>query len=304
MPPPPNAHHAAVPQLFMRRPSLEHLPPLPALTGHDALREASGDDAAALAEVLSSAFEQEWTVERVTAALLDEPDVAATFVVTSVRRPVATASARLVPELYPDSGYLHWVGSSRRCPRAAPGTAGFPGGAPSIPRPRVPRCSPGDGSPSPPRDPRLSQSRLCPRTTGAGARDGLARDPDRPPHGRCGDSGSRERPPGRMTGWGCWPPTAACVLWVSTAPSRFDARAHAMRPYRRAWRRIASNDPAWPAGLPIRPAYVRRAGPRGHLRRGRVLVGVGLAMMTRVVLPALPSGTGSPPHPWLSLRRF
>lgn len=110
MPPPPNTDQPEVPQLFMRRPSLDHLPLLPALTGHDALREASGDDAAALAEVLSSAFKQEWTVERVKAALLDAPDVAATFVVTSVRRPIATASARLVPELYPDSGFLHWVG--------------------------------------------------------------------------------------------------------------------------------------------------------------------------------------------------
>ncbi len=110
MPPPANTDQPVVPQLFMRRPSLDHLPPLPALTGYDALREAGDEDAAALTEVLSSAFEQEWTVERVKAALLDAPDVAATFVVTSVGRPVATASARLAPELYPASGYLHWVG--------------------------------------------------------------------------------------------------------------------------------------------------------------------------------------------------
>jgi mycothiol synthase len=107
---PSNSDRAAVPQLFMRRPSLEDLAPLPVLAEHDALREARSDDAAALAGVLSSAFGQEWTVERVREALLDAPDVDTTFVVTSMARPVATASSRLDPERYPGSGYLHWVG--------------------------------------------------------------------------------------------------------------------------------------------------------------------------------------------------
>ena len=43
------------------------------------------------------------------AELLDAPDVVRCFVVASGSVPVATASARLVPERFPGAGYLHWV---------------------------------------------------------------------------------------------------------------------------------------------------------------------------------------------------
>lgn len=108
--PPTDQRQADVPQLLMRRPSLDDLRPLPALAEADALREAGVDDAAALAVVLRSAFGPEWTIGRVHAALLDAPDVVATFVATAKGTPIATASARLAPDAFPGSGYLHWVG--------------------------------------------------------------------------------------------------------------------------------------------------------------------------------------------------
>jgi len=97
-------------QLFMRRPTLAGLPPLASLPPGYARREANVADAAAIAAVLSSAFGEEWMEERVRAVLLAAPDVVATFVITAGEAPVATAAARLLPEIYPGSGYLHWVG--------------------------------------------------------------------------------------------------------------------------------------------------------------------------------------------------
>jgi mycothiol synthase len=95
----------------MRRPSLDDLPAMPALPEGYALRAAVSEDAPAVAEVMSSAFGPEWTPDRVLQALLDAPDVKVTYVVTANDKPVATASARLVPDRYPNSGYVHWVGS-------------------------------------------------------------------------------------------------------------------------------------------------------------------------------------------------
>jgi mycothiol synthase len=96
-------------QLFMRRPELTSLPDLwPEPEGYD-LRPAGPEDVEGIAAVLVSAFGPEWSAQRVRDALLDAPDVKETYVVACKGQPVATASARLVPDRYPDSGYLHWV---------------------------------------------------------------------------------------------------------------------------------------------------------------------------------------------------
>lgn len=100
-------------QLFMRRPELSSLPALWAAPEGYALRTAGPEDADGIAAVLASAFGPEWSAQRVRDALLDAPDVKATFVVVQAGRPVATASARLLPARFPGSGYLHWVGSHR-----------------------------------------------------------------------------------------------------------------------------------------------------------------------------------------------
>jgi mycothiol synthase len=98
-------------QLFMRRSELTSLPELPSPPEGYLLRAAGPEDAEGIAAVMASAFGPEWTAERVRQALLDAPDVKETYVVTQADAPVATASARLVPERYPVSGYLHWVGT-------------------------------------------------------------------------------------------------------------------------------------------------------------------------------------------------
>ena len=97
-------------QLFMRRPHLNDLPPVPPLPSGMTLREAGPSDAPGLAALLRSAFEDpSWTVERVRRELLNAPDVKATYVIVTGGVVIATASARLLPESYPDSGYVHWV---------------------------------------------------------------------------------------------------------------------------------------------------------------------------------------------------
>jgi mycothiol synthase len=93
----------------MRRPDLAGLPATPTLpTGYE-LRTARPADDQGITEVMVSAFDSDWSVARVHQALLDADDVKATFVVAAQGVPVATASARLMPEEYPGSGYLHWV---------------------------------------------------------------------------------------------------------------------------------------------------------------------------------------------------
>lgn len=97
-------------QLFMRRPELTSLPDLPPLPEGYLLRVAGPEDAGGIATVMASAFGPEWTAERVREALLDAPDVKETYLIVAADgAPAATASARLVPERYPGSGYLHWV---------------------------------------------------------------------------------------------------------------------------------------------------------------------------------------------------
>jgi mycothiol synthase len=97
-------------KLLMRRPDLLNLPPLPALPDGYALQEMQMKDIAAVSAVLDRAFTDEaWDAVRVAATLNKEQGVKQTLVVDFRGRPVATASARLQPDRFPGSGYLHWV---------------------------------------------------------------------------------------------------------------------------------------------------------------------------------------------------
>lgn len=88
-----------------------HLPAipsnLPATTGVRTLRP---DEDVALAALLDAAFEEAWDVARVHAALLDDSTVDQTYVIANGNQLLATASARYLPDDWPDDGYLHWVG--------------------------------------------------------------------------------------------------------------------------------------------------------------------------------------------------
>jgi mycothiol synthase len=96
-------------QLLMRRPDLRALPALE-LPAEVSLRNADGEDVPQLASLLKAAFaDDSWTLERVDRALLEAPDVVQTLLLIEDSEIVATASARLAPDRFPGSGYLHWV---------------------------------------------------------------------------------------------------------------------------------------------------------------------------------------------------
>jgi mycothiol synthase len=98
------------PQLLMRRPNLDDLPEIPPLPPGYVLREFQPDDLEPVAALMRAAFDDpQWTPEKFNAALIEAPDVKKTFVIAYEGTPVATASARLRPERFPDSGYVHWV---------------------------------------------------------------------------------------------------------------------------------------------------------------------------------------------------
>lgn len=97
--------------LFMRRPDLDELPPLPPLPPGYTLREFQESDMNALSDLMRQAFaDEQWTSERLRRILIDAPDVKKVFIVDFGGKPVASASARVLPENYPNSGYVHWVG--------------------------------------------------------------------------------------------------------------------------------------------------------------------------------------------------
>jgi mycothiol synthase len=97
-------------QLLMRRSTLDSLPPIPPLPPGYTLREYQDGDLEPVARLLSAAFNDEnWTPDQVRRKLVDAPDVRKTFVVAYEGAPVAVASVRLLPDRFPDSGYLHWV---------------------------------------------------------------------------------------------------------------------------------------------------------------------------------------------------
>ncbi len=99
-------------QLLMQRPHLQDGPAVRPLTdGYDVRTYQQGQDESSLAHVLAAAFASEWTVQRVREELTQAPDVLAVYVATWLDQPVATASSRWLPHLYPGSGYVHWVGT-------------------------------------------------------------------------------------------------------------------------------------------------------------------------------------------------
>jgi mycothiol synthase len=99
-------------QLLMRRPDLAGDPLVAELQEGYALREATVDDNAALAELLTAAFPEldAWTPHIVADRLTAAPDVDAVYVITHQGVPVATASSRHDHDRFPGSGYVHWVG--------------------------------------------------------------------------------------------------------------------------------------------------------------------------------------------------
>lgn len=96
-------------QLFMRRSTLNDLPEISLPAGY-LLREYRQNDLDSLSALMRAAFQDEkWTSEKVRYDLIEDETVVRTFVIEHNGQIVATASARLLPEAYPGSGYVHWV---------------------------------------------------------------------------------------------------------------------------------------------------------------------------------------------------
>jgi mycothiol synthase len=95
----------------MRLPELSDLPPAPPHEPGYALRAAVPADHGQLAELLSEAFSDRWDAERVAAEFSPGNGVEATYVIVSPAGLVATASARRLPDHYPQAGYVHYVGA-------------------------------------------------------------------------------------------------------------------------------------------------------------------------------------------------
>src|SRR5579871_1551471 len=98
-------------QLLMRRPNLENLPDAADLPAGYMLRDGHEEDIPRLATVLGAAFlNTDWTSEEAHKSLIADASVKRIFVIECDGALVATASSRLLPNVYPDSGYVHWVG--------------------------------------------------------------------------------------------------------------------------------------------------------------------------------------------------
>lgn len=96
--------------LFMRRADLANLPPMPPLPPGYHLREYRPDDIASFSTLMCAAFEDaQWSEERLMRVLIDAPDTKRILVIEYNGEIVASASARLLYDQYPDAGYLHWV---------------------------------------------------------------------------------------------------------------------------------------------------------------------------------------------------
>ena len=93
----------------MRRPHLNNLPALPVLPDGYALKELTTNDDAALALLLSAAFDENWTAESANEALLCAEDVYMTYGITHDGQLVATASSQCRTKYERDAGFVHWV---------------------------------------------------------------------------------------------------------------------------------------------------------------------------------------------------
>jgi mycothiol synthase len=96
----------------MRRPYLDELPDAPPLPPGYAVRPYEPADLAGLAEMLTAAYGVRWDEARVRRDLAEAPDVERIYLAVHDGTPVATASARLVPQRFPGSGYVHFVGTA------------------------------------------------------------------------------------------------------------------------------------------------------------------------------------------------
>lgn len=104
---------SSLPQLRMKH-ALSVLPEERPLPFPYQLRVATERDVRGIGEVLSEAFGDEWSDERVLDVLLRHPDVPKTFVIDHEGTIVATASYQLMPDAFPQSGWVHYVGASSR----------------------------------------------------------------------------------------------------------------------------------------------------------------------------------------------
>ena len=93
----------------MRLPELSDLPPAPPLEAYYALRAAVPADHGQLAELLSEAFGDRWDAKRVAVEFSQGNGVETTYLIVSPAGLVATASARRLPDRYPEAGYVHYV---------------------------------------------------------------------------------------------------------------------------------------------------------------------------------------------------
>ncbi len=99
-------------QLQMHRPHLDDIPRTPTVPAGYGLRPmATTGNLTSLAETLSKAFGEVWSVDDVRSRLINAEDVHAVYVITWEDRVVATASSRHVSDYQPDKGYVHWVGT-------------------------------------------------------------------------------------------------------------------------------------------------------------------------------------------------
>jgi mycothiol synthase len=74
------------------------------------LRDYKPEDLPGLTELLSKSFEEmQWNEETVSQRLVEAADVKKIYIIDCDGKPVATASARIMPDEYPNAGYLHWV---------------------------------------------------------------------------------------------------------------------------------------------------------------------------------------------------
>ena len=105
-------HAPAISHLLMRRPYLRDIPESPRLPdGYDLHLFGPADKLSSLATTLTAAFEESWDEARARSVLTENRDVLAVYVVTHGGAVVATASSQYLPDRFPSSGRVHWVGT-------------------------------------------------------------------------------------------------------------------------------------------------------------------------------------------------